>query len=154
MGDVIVNDPALNSVLRILVRVSRHDDLVARMVYLVDWRSALTLGRQTTDMEWRIDGRGPRLRLIENTARMIRRDRTLLERILPFRVGRLPCLDDGDVASLTHVIDAAATLDRLQLVRLVMSTYPVMTASNDGQPAVANLPSLVAPYRKVMGEAA
>lgn len=154
MTDLAPTDPALNSVLRILVRVSRHDDLVARLAYLVDWRSALTLGRQTTNVEWRIDGRGPRLGLIEDAARKARAERTLMERLLPFRIGRLPGLEQGDVDTLGHVINTAASLDRLQLVRLVMSTYPVMTASNDGQPAVADLPSLVAPYRKVMREAA
>ena len=151
---VPVIDPALRSVLRALVRVCPHDDLVARLVYLVDWRSALTIQRQTTAVEWRIDGRGPRLGLMEAASRVVRAERKLLDRIMPTPTRRLPDLAAGDVDSLDHVLKEAARMDRLQLVRLVMSTYPVMTADLDGQPPVADLPALVPPYRAAMGEAA
>lgn len=154
MKDTPSIDPALRSVLRALTSVCPHDDLVARLVYLVDWRSALTAGRQATAVEWRIDGRGPRLGLVEAASRAVRAERTLLDRLMPTPTRRLPDLTAEDVASLDHVLAEAARMDRLQLVRLVMSTYPVMTADLDGQPAVADLPSLVEPYRAVMGTAA
>jgi hypothetical protein len=152
--EAVAIDPALRSVLRALTRVCPHDDLVARLVYLVDWRSALTIQRQTTRVEWRIDGRGPRLGLVEAAARQIRAERTLIDRIMPTPTRRLPDLFAGDVESLDHVLKEAALMNRLQLVRLVMSTYPVMTADLDGQPPVADLPAKVPPYDALMAKAA
>lgn len=151
---VLVCDPALRSVLRALVRVCPLDDLVARLVYLVDWRSAITRGSQTTRTAWRIDGRGPHLADVEAAAREVRDGRTLSDILLPTPTRRLPDLDDESVASLDHVLSDAATMDRLRLVRLVMSTYPVMTADPEGRPPVADLGRMAERYRAVMRRAA
>lgn len=109
---------------------------LTKMVYLADWRSALTQGRQMTGVEWVFNHYGPYVDDIVQAAREDPAFDVIVTANMygdPKEVihlnGTPSCssLTRGDKDALDFVINACAPLTWNDFIRLVYSTYPIMT---------------------------
>jgi hypothetical protein len=111
---------------------------LTKMIYLSDWKAALDSGEQLTDIQWFFDNYGPfvwdvtreagahpRLFNIEDTENMYG-DRKRLFRLLDGDY--TPDLSSQDKQVLDHVISATEDLNWDQFIKLVYSTYPVISS--------------------------
>lgn len=126
---------------------------LTKMVYLADWRSALERGVQLTGIEWEFSHYGP---YVHDVSRLAHADPAFevfgtasvygsqkqLIRVRPDAPA--PNLTNEDREILDHVI---ATTQRLYwdgFMKLVYSTYPVVTQSRY---SLLDLPKLAVEYR-------
>lgn len=108
------------------------------MVYLADWRAALKTGKQITDIEWEFSHYGPYVHDVEHVARRVpaftvSRTRSMFgsakEIISAADDAPEPSLTKGEKAILDHVIETTQKLYWDGFMKLVYSTYPVVTQS-------------------------
>lgn len=108
---------------------------VTKMVYLADWRSAIEYGRQMTPLRWTFNHYGPYLDDVVDTARTDSAFE-VKESANPYghpkEVIRLvgdarADLTEQEKEVLDHVINETAPLYWNDFIRLVYSTYPVVT---------------------------
>jgi hypothetical protein len=111
---------------------------VTKMVYLADWHHALRAGMQMTNIKWFYDNYGPFVWDVKDTAE---REKSL------FRVasssnyyGSSKCefeildsdyhatLADSERRSLDHVIESTKQLGWDAFIRIVYSTYPILSS--------------------------
>jgi hypothetical protein len=107
---------------------------LTKMVYLADWRSALSEGHQITNIDWEFNHFGPYVRDVENVAR---RDPNLTitpttslygapkELIAARPDAPEPTLTDDERDILDFVIKQTSKLYWNDFIELVYSTYPV-----------------------------
>lgn len=116
---------------------------LAKMVYLADWRSAITRGEQITETEWIYNHYGPYVREVEETANVdgafeVERTTNVYghdKDLIRLRAGVTAenlTVDDKDV--LDHVIETTSSMYWSDFLKLVYSTYPILT-----QPRFAKL---------------
>jgi hypothetical protein len=130
---------------------------LTKMIYLADWRLALTSGRQVTNLTWIFNHYGPYLDDVKNEAQTnprfeLRRDRNMFgnaKEIVALR--HTPHhfdLSEKEMAALEHVIDSTKDLTWGPFISLVYSTYPIAT-----QPRYQrlDLPSLATVYKQQNG---
>ena len=127
---------------------------LTKMVYLADWRSAITRGRQVTRIVWEFHQYGP---YVDDIVSMARSDPAfeVSAGSTPYGTGKetirliesfgYASLDKADRRVLDFVIDKTAPKTWEEFMRLVYSTYPIIT-----QPRYAklNLVDLARRYQK------
>ena len=123
-----------------------------KMVYLADWRSSLVHGHQITPVQWIFNHYGPYVDAVTNSARGdsaldVVVERNLYggpkERIVLRKATGYPSLTEQDTEIMNYVITTCAPLNWDDFMRLVYSTYPVMTQPKR---STLNLPLLARQY--------
>jgi hypothetical protein len=116
---------------------------LTKMIYLADWRSAITRGRQITNIQWRYNHHGPYVRDVEQLARndvafnivktynAFGSEKEVISATDGAKIGRLL---DEERRVLDHVIEITAPMYWDEFVQLVYSTWPILT-----QPRYENL---------------
>jgi hypothetical protein len=108
---------------------------LTKMVYLADWRSAITRGRQLTDVEWRFNHYGPYVAHVVDTVRgdplfdVIETENAMghPKELVKLRGGYSNgSLAPQEQAILDYVIRTTAPLNWSEFINLVYSTYPIM----------------------------
>ncbi len=131
---------------------------LTKMVYLADWKSALDREHQITHLDWIFNHYGP---WVPDVVDAIRDDRNFKiekkrnvyggpkEQIRLIRPISLPNMPASTQAILQHVVNQTVDLNWSEFIRLVYSTYPVLS-----QPRYVDLdlPSLAKEYRQEMAE--
>jgi predicted nucleic acid-binding OB-fold protein len=109
---------------------------VTKMIYLADWRSAITRGEQLTDLEWEFSYYGPDVSDVKQVA-----ETDPAFEVVPTRTpyggqkDLIRVADDVDYPSLTddekelldYVISSSASKNWDDFIKLVYSTYPIIT---------------------------
>lgn len=111
---------------------------LTKMIYLADWKSALDRGRQITDIKWKFHNFGPyvddvhRVALddpafrVEATTTMFGNRKEKIVLVDKQVDARLPSEEAG---ILDHVIEETKRLRFDPFIKLVYSTYPVLTGT-------------------------
>lgn len=106
------------------------------MVYLADWRSAILQGKQLTTIEWIYNHFGPYVPDVVDTARRSHVFETVPEStpygdqkeiIRVLEGASYDGLTDSDRAILDYVIEKTSPKNWSEFIRLVYSTYPIIT---------------------------
>jgi hypothetical protein len=111
---------------------------LTKMVYLADWRMALTHARQITPLTWVFNHYGPYLDDVPALARKseffdVRRERNMFgapkDVIILNRAGHdlEKKLSTDEIAALDHVIEQTKALTWEPFIKLVYSTFPIVT---------------------------
>lgn len=109
---------------------------LTKMVYLADWRSAITRGKQITNIVWEFNHYGPYVDDIIDVARSdpsfsVKRGRNLYgwpkEVIKASPDIRYESLTEDEKEILDFVIESTAPKYWDEFIRLVYSTYPIVT---------------------------
>jgi len=118
---------------------NKHDLSNARLtklIYLADWKSALDRGRQITDIQWIFDQFGPFVFdvkdvviddpafLVQETTNMYGAPKILI-RLVEDRAYPSISAEDQDI--LDWVIKTSSRMSWNSFIRLVYSTYPIMS---------------------------
>ncbi len=128
---------------------------LTKMVYLADWRSSLTSSRQLTDIDWEFRRKGPHVHAPEDVALTdpaFTLTRTSSSFGGPKEVIRArldnpvrPNVTPEEKAVLDHVIHSTQALNYDGFMKLVYSTYPVVTQERYSH---LNLPALAKEYQE------
>jgi hypothetical protein len=111
---------------------------LTKMVYLADWKSALDRGRQLTDIKWKFNHYGPYVDDVHNLALEDRAFRVQQEQTMYGNPrGRIELVDDNlevnlsddEKAILDHVISETKKLGFDGFIKLVYSTFPVISGT-------------------------
>ena len=109
---------------------------LTKMVYLADWRSAIRRGRQVSDVNWYFNHYGPYVNDVVKTAE---RDRAFVlsaesnlygagKTVIQVQADAdYPSVTSEDKEILDFVIDRTKRLYWADFLKLVYSTYPVLT---------------------------
>ena len=109
---------------------------LTKMVYLADWRSAITRGKQITDIQWQFDNHGP---YVHDVADLARRDEAFDIEITKNFYGAPKNLivlrNDQVKTNLTQeeqdildvVISSTQKKSWDSFIQLIYSTYPIRT---------------------------
>jgi Protein of unknown function (DUF4065) len=110
---------------------------LTKMVYLADWRSAITRGRQLTDVEWEFSHHGPYVKDVIDLARRdsgFKVSRTEnaygdFKEVISVKahVVNFPSLTVDDQRTLDYVIQTTSPKYWEQFMKLVYSTYPIVS---------------------------
>ncbi len=109
---------------------------VTKMVYLADWRSAITRGRQLTDLEWEFSNYGPYVKDVIQVAEMDPAFEVVATKNLygtPKDLVRVaddvvyPSLTEEEKELLDFVVSSSASKNWDDFIKLVYSTYPIVT---------------------------
>ena len=108
---------------------------LTKMVYLADWRMALSADRQITEIRWRYHHFGPfvpdvRARANQSNSLDVNGDTDLFGSPTWIRLAETarmdwPSLDDDEVEALQTVIDATIDLSYEEFLAAVYETYPI-----------------------------
>ncbi|TWT74357.1 Panacea domain-containing protein [Allorhodopirellula solitaria] len=129
---------------------------LTKTIYLADWKSAIEHGRQLTDITWVFNHFGPYVDdvfnmavvdedfIVERTASMYGDAKNVIAarpNIKPIQV------EDADKTVLDHVIETTKNKSYTSFIKLVYSTYPIVS-----QPRYAdlNLVQLALVYKRIM----
>lgn len=113
---------------------------VTKMVYLADWRSAIERGKTVSDIRWFFDNYGP---FVWDVLNAVSEDEATFEvedganpfgstkRLFKLRKREIetPSLTQQDRTILDHVISHAEPKSWQSFIKLVYSTYPVVSSS-------------------------
>ena len=108
---------------------------LTKMVYLADWKSALSYERQITDIQWTFNHYGPFVNDIHNAALFDDRFDVLdsvnyygqPKQIITIKHGSsVGIIPQPEIDILRFVIDQTASLNWESFIRLVYSTYPII----------------------------
>lgn len=126
---------------------------VTKMVYLADWRQAIQHGSQISSIQWYFDNYGPFVWDVYETAQEYNALFSSEDTWTIFGKRKLqlglkdsayqPSLTDSEKASLVHVIKETSRLNWNDFIKLVYSTYPIMTSERY---SYLNLPQKAAEY--------
>lgn len=109
---------------------------LTKMIYLADWRLALTDQRQITNLEWVFNHYGPYLDDVKESAQKdprfeVKRDRNMygsVKEVIALRDSDLNFdLDSAERKALDHVIEKTKNLTWKPFIKLVYSTFPIAT---------------------------
>ncbi len=129
---------------------------VTKMLYLADWRSAITRGKQLTDTEWRFDHYGPFVYDILDMAKDDPAFEVITTRNMYGTPKDLlgvaddvdyPSLEDEEKEILDFVIESSRKKNFEDFMRLVYSTYPIATQERYSK---LNLVELAQEYEEVI----
>ena len=126
----------------IIKKIPSKDDLsnarTTKMIYLADWRHAITCGSTITAINWYFDNYGPFVWDIKQTAEENPDIFTIKATATPYGNPKLllglkdnnfnPQLSHDEKRSLDHVIEMTKDLPWSQFIRLVYSTFPIITS--------------------------
>jgi hypothetical protein len=109
---------------------------LTKIVYLADWKHAITYGTQISSINWYFDNYGPFVWDIKDTARthqelFFTEDITNMygspKTIINLKnCEYVPAISEREMKSLDHVIEATKDLNWTQFIRLIYSTYPII----------------------------
>lgn len=129
---------------------------LTKMVYLADWKAALDHGKQITDIDWRFHHFGPYVDDVyrvaqEDPAFSVKSERNfygnLKERIELINPPQtLVDLHQWEKDILMHVINQTKPLNWDSFIKLVYSTYPILSGTRGGK---LNLIEAARAYREV-----
>ncbi|SCX00767.1 hypothetical protein DSM25558_0174 [Agrobacterium sp. DSM 25558] len=120
---------------------SKHELSNARltkMVYLADWRQAISEGRQISTIKWYFDNFGPFVRDVETTAAF--RDDLFATDLGSNMYGQpkksftmkdtsyKPKLSSSEKAAIDHIIEVTKRLYWKDFIKLVYSTHPIASS--------------------------
>ncbi len=119
---------------------------LVKMLYLVDWRSAITKGKQLTLISWKFSEIGPTPENLEEEISLP--DETKLNFLIDFSY---PSLTSEDKEIINHVIETTSEKSWDSFISLIYSTFPIFT-----QPRFAklNLVKLAETYKDIQTELA
>lgn len=110
---------------------------LTKMVYLSDWRSAIRRGRQITDIRWKFNHFGPYVDDVLEAARKDKKRFVVADTINMYgnpkqliqlrESAEVVELSKEDREILDHVIEETRPLYWNDFIKLVYSTYPVLT---------------------------
>jgi len=109
---------------------------VTKMIYLADWRSVITRGEQLTDLEWEFSHYGPYVKDVKQVAETDTAFEVITTKNLyGGQKDLIQVADDVDYPSLTddekelldYVISSSASKNWDDFIKLVYSTYPIVT---------------------------
>jgi len=127
---------------------------LTKLIYLADWRSALVNGRQVTNIQWVFDQFGPFVFDVKDTAQdhpeifSLEETETVLGS--PKTTIRLKDenheydLNPEEVEALDWVVEKSRQMPWSRFIRLVYSTYPILTQERGTK---LNLVDLAAEYK-------
>ncbi|WP_018445489.1 Panacea domain-containing protein [Rhizobium gallicum] len=111
---------------------------LTKMVYLADWRQAISQGKQITPIQWYFDNFGPFVRDVETTAAF--RDDLFSVDLGSNMYGQpkksfslrdpsyRPTLSASEKAALDHIIEVTKRLYWNDFIKLVYSTHPIASS--------------------------
>lgn len=111
---------------------------LTKMVYIADWKSALTYGRQLTDICWQFNHYGPYVDMVidaayedpdidvVSTTNMYGHPKVLINSRLQHDNFRL---SQGEMNILQYVIDETADMYWDEFIKYVYSSYPIVSQS-------------------------
>jgi len=155
MTHVPQSEPTFVAIAATMLHRRVPTDQIARLVYLIDWKSAIEDGRQATGIVWTVNDQGnldfaPVIRELDVVRTAMRGIRSMFD--------MLRNLDpEADIpedvrAAYDHVWFVAKPMNRVDLEILVKSTYPCLTALAGDPPL--DLPALAVRYAELMAVAA
>lgn len=126
-------------------------ETIARLIYLIDWKSAIEDARQVSGIVWCTDGAGKmdfssvvqRLDDVRESMRSVRTMSDMMRNMVP--ESYVPA---AARAAYDHVISKTTGMNRIDLEVLVRSTYPCITANAAG--VTLDLPHLAMRYADVL----
>jgi hypothetical protein len=125
------------------------------MVYLADWRHSIKEGEQVSDIEWEYNDYGPfvwdvineakenrNLFEVKKTTNYLGKRKTKVEKRNQVYI---PKLNKGEKETIDHVIEETDSMNWEEFMKLVYSTYPVVS---EDQYSKLDLPDLAREYKK------
>ena len=111
---------------------------LTKMIYLADWKHAITYGRQVSGIKWYFDNFGPFVWDIKDEA-LTDSDTFIVKEVLNAygspkviidmkQIQYVPEISKEEANSIDHVIETAKKLNWDQFIRLVYSTYPIISS--------------------------
>ena len=151
----------LHDVMAFLVKGYPHpDDLsnarLTKMIYLADWRAAITKGQQITAIAWPFNHYGPFVGDVIEEAHTsddfeVVRSQTVYgspKQVVQLKRPNLDVhLEPWEEEALAHVISTTSELTWAKFIELVYSTYPVVTQDRYNR---LDLVQLANDYRELM----
>jgi hypothetical protein len=111
---------------------------LTKMIYLADWKHAITYGGQISGINWYFDNYGPFVWDIKDEAENDSEFFLVKEVLNAYGspkvvislkdITYLPKLTKGEEDSIDHVIETTKKLNWDQFIRLVYSTYPIISS--------------------------
>jgi len=111
---------------------------LTKMIYLADWRHAITYGNQISEIRWYFDNYGPFVWDIKDEAQNDSEIFVVKEVLNAYgspkviiglnKIGYVPEIAEEEAKSINHVIESAKKLNWDQFIRLVYSTYPIISS--------------------------
>lgn len=111
---------------------------LTKMIYLADWKHAITCGHQISSINWYFDNYGPFVWDIKDEAKNNLDLFSIKEELNAYGSQKViiglkdmryvPQIADDEQLSIDHVIETAKKLNWDQFIRLVYSTYPVISS--------------------------
>lgn len=129
---------------------------LTKMLYLADWRSCLVHGRQLTDISWVFNHFGPYVDavydmassdsdfLIERTSNMYGDTKNVITAASKAPIAQLP---ESDRLVLDHVIETTKYKTYTGFIKLVYSTFPIVSQSRYTE---LDLVALASKYKQLM----
>ncbi|MEI6065855.1 MAG: Panacea domain-containing protein [Methylococcaceae bacterium] len=131
---------------------------VTKILYLADWKSSIDNGRQLTDSTWYFNHYGP---YVEDFIELAKEDddievvneqtmfggRKRLLKLTDLHKDKVQ-LDDNDKALVDFVINATKSKNYEEFIKLVYSTYPVITHDRYS----VELVPLAAEYKQILAK--
>lgn len=117
---------------------------LVRMLYLADWRSAITRGKQLTQIAWEFSENGLEPR--EFIEEIYVPDESKLNFLIDFSY---PSLTSEDKQVINHVIETSSEKNWDALMRLIYSTFPILTQPRSSK---LDLVKLAKVYRSIKTE--
>jgi hypothetical protein len=110
---------------------------LTKMIYLSDWRHAIKYGTQISSIKWYFDNYGPFVWDIKDEAE--KDDQFMVSELLNAygtpkivislkNAKYIPRLSREEAYSVDHVIETSKKLNWDQFIRLVYSTYPIISS--------------------------
>lgn len=128
---------------------------LTKMVYIADWKSALTYGRQLTNIRWQFNHYGPYVDTVIDTVyedpdidvisttNMYGHPKVLIQSRINHHEYQL---DSEEIHILQHVINETANMYWDDFIRYVYSSYPITSQSRYSD---LDLPKLAQQYHSL-----
>lgn len=110
---------------------------VTKIIYLSDWHQAIKFNRQITQINWKFDNYGPYVHDVSETVKKYNDFFNIIgthnifggkKIIFTLKNGNyIPHISQEEQESLDYIISATAHLTWDEFIRVVYSTYPIMT---------------------------
>jgi len=111
---------------------------LTKMIYLADWKHAITYSHQISEIKWYFDNYGPFVWDIKDEA-LNNPDTFIVKEVLNaygspkaiigiIQMQYVPEISKEEEKSINHVIESAKKLNWDQFIRLVYSTYPIISS--------------------------
>ena len=109
---------------------------LTKLVYLSDWKESITRGKQITSLKWYFDNYGPFLWDIKDTIeenneyfKIINKETSYGNKKTTFEIlkDKPINLTSDEIKSIKYIIDITKDLSWEKFIKLVYSTYPIVT---------------------------